>query len=291
MKIVTIIVTCNRLELLKECIRLVRKQTHRSDLLVINNGSIDGTEKWLVENQVLHVNQKNRGASGGFSKGISQALALGADFIWCMDDDTHPFKEDALSRLVEAAHYRPEGAYFASLVFWRTELHQMNRPELAIVSTSTASDLEKMLIQIKRSSFVSLFLNAKAVQMCGLPLEEMFIWYDDYEFTGRLLAYGPAYLVVNSHVQHNTLANEGPSFSSLNIYNINKYWYGVRNRVFCILNAEGRSMFEGIVYAFAYYLKNIAPILLKFRLRQWFSLSLAWSYGFLFRPSIKYFDK
>ncbi len=101
MKITAVIVTYNRLELLKECLLGLRGQTHPLDeIIVVNNSSTDGTDGWLKDQDRLTViNQDNLGGSGGQYAGIRKAMENGADWIWCMDDDAEPYP-DALEQLV-----------------------------------------------------------------------------------------------------------------------------------------------------------------------------------------------
>ena len=47
-KVIAVVVTYNRLALLSECVTALRNQSRQLDsILVINNGSTDGTEEWL----------------------------------------------------------------------------------------------------------------------------------------------------------------------------------------------------------------------------------------------------
>src|ERR1700687_3616443 len=48
--VAVVILTFNRLKLLQRCIKHVREQTRRVDgVIVVNNGSTDGTKEWLDE--------------------------------------------------------------------------------------------------------------------------------------------------------------------------------------------------------------------------------------------------
>ena len=68
MKITAVVVTFNRLELLKKGIESLRKQARLSNIIVVNNGSTDGTDKWLATQTDLRViNQENVGGSGGLA--------------------------------------------------------------------------------------------------------------------------------------------------------------------------------------------------------------------------------
>lgn len=62
-KIGIVVVTYNRLSLLKEVIDSLRKQTYESrDIIVVNNGSTDDTPNWLKEqNDIKTITQGNVG--------------------------------------------------------------------------------------------------------------------------------------------------------------------------------------------------------------------------------------
>lgn len=62
-KIGIVVVTYNRLSLLKEVIDSLRKQTYESrDIIVVNNGSTDDTPNWLKEqNDIKTITQRNVG--------------------------------------------------------------------------------------------------------------------------------------------------------------------------------------------------------------------------------------
>ncbi|RYZ98092.1 MAG: glycosyltransferase, partial [Sphingobacteriaceae bacterium] len=87
--IVGVVVTFNRLDLLKNCITSLKRQTRSLDqIIVVNNGSTDGTEKWLNEQQgLIVIHQENSGGAGGFHRGMKEGYEHNYDWIWVMDDD------------------------------------------------------------------------------------------------------------------------------------------------------------------------------------------------------------
>ena len=92
MKLTAVVVTYNRLSLLKRTVNCLLEQTcPLGQIYIVNNGSTDGTKEWLdSQEQVTVIHQANVGGSGGFYTGIQQAFQDGADWIWCMDDDVFP---------------------------------------------------------------------------------------------------------------------------------------------------------------------------------------------------------
>ena len=101
-KVIAVVVTYNRQELLPECIAALKKQTRPVDkILVINNGSNDNTENWLQNQEgIEYFSQPNLGSGGGFNTGIKLGYEQGFSWIWLMDDDGYP-KENALEKLLE----------------------------------------------------------------------------------------------------------------------------------------------------------------------------------------------
>ena len=78
MKITAVVVTYNRLEKLKKVIESVRSQTASLlQILVVNNGSTDGSREWLEsQNDIYLINQGNLGGAGGFNTDITRQVNI-----------------------------------------------------------------------------------------------------------------------------------------------------------------------------------------------------------------------
>ena len=91
MRILAAIVTHNRCTLLQRCLEYIDIQTRKPDaVLVVNNGSTDGTVSMLSNRGTTFVSQENLGSAGGWNRCIKHALDEGFDAIWLMDDDGCP---------------------------------------------------------------------------------------------------------------------------------------------------------------------------------------------------------
>lgn len=104
-KILAVVVTYNRLELLKRCIKGLQSQTLKDfDILIVNNGSTDGTKEWIdsLSKEILRIHQGNLGGAGGFYAGQKYGYDNGYEWIWMMDDDGVP-DSNQLSELLKVA--------------------------------------------------------------------------------------------------------------------------------------------------------------------------------------------
>jgi rhamnopyranosyl-N-acetylglucosaminyl-diphospho-decaprenol beta-1,3/1,4-galactofuranosyltransferase len=236
-KVCAVIVTRDRLALLQEAIEAVKSQSRScAEIIVVNNDSQDGTTEWLNAQTSLCVfHQGNLGGAGGFSFGVSQAYERGHDWIWLMDDDTIP-EPDALEQLLCAKTATdPHCGFLSSLVVWTDGTpHAMNCPELSNYQLWGHSVAEELSILCRSASFVSLLIHSRAVEACGLPIKDFFIWHDDAEYTRRISAQFACALVLTSRVLHKTKDNHTALLQDLNDSNAWKYKYGLRNQLYLL---------------------------------------------------------
>lgn len=91
MRILAAIVTHNRRDLLARCIDHVQRQSRPLDaILVVDNGSTDGSAEMLKARGISSIQQENLGSAGGWFRAIEYAQANQFDAIWLMDDDGYP---------------------------------------------------------------------------------------------------------------------------------------------------------------------------------------------------------
>lgn len=208
-KIDVVLVTYNRLSLLKECLEALLQQEGISKIFIINNNSNDGTEEYL---SMLETDPKvnaeslkeNIGGAAGFEYGVKKATQQGfGDYVWIMDDDTIPNKNAAINLLRAADLLKDKFGFLCSNVRWID-----NTPSnIAHVNTNWPSKINEGLIQVDAATFVSILVPKDNIKIKGYPIGKMQIWGDDTEYTTRLSSYKESYFVADSVVIHKTAYN------------------------------------------------------------------------------------
>ena len=203
-KVISVVVTYNRQALLSQCITALRKQSRPLDaILIVNNGSTDGTEKWLNQQpDLFFINQTNVGSSGGFSTGLNWAYEKGYSWIWCMDDDGYP-KEDALEnllaaddgclRLLNCAVIDKEDK---KTFVWKTQQYK------------TLDEVDCNIIEGIGHPFNGTLLSHRIIERVGVPKPKYFLWGDETEYYYRITKRNeiPVWTVANSIHYHPSTA-------------------------------------------------------------------------------------
>jgi GT2 family glycosyltransferase len=230
-----VVVTYNRLELLRECLAALRAQTRPVDrVIVVDNASTDGTPDVVArefpEFELLRLEQ-NTGGAGGFEAGMRRAHEAGHTWLWLMDDDTIPTPE-ALERLLGAvdrlAGTRPPAILASRALTAEGDLHPLNwvRP-MTRSFPDFVEATSRGLMLMRYASFVSLMVHTDAVDRYGFPFGGYFIWNDDFEYTGRILQHEAGYYVPDSVVHHKSAVIDKNSVGE-------RYYYEVRNKLLAL---------------------------------------------------------
>ena len=201
-----LIVTYNRLEKLKLTIANTVKLNFTA-IVVVNNGSTDGTQAWLAtlsDPRVIVLNlPSNSGGAGGFKAG-SQYLCdnVDSDWVFFYDDDAWP-ESDALEKFaqLEKANCRVFTALVKDL---QGQPCPMNMP-FAKVPSSFMDTLRyirnpaEFLPSVSRAcavqtvSFVGMIIQRDVLQKHLHSIhDELFLYFDDLYFGYQLTLDGEA---------------------------------------------------------------------------------------------------
>ena len=290
-KIVAVVVTYNRKDLLIECLEHLLNQTFNTfDILIIDNHSTDQTkdaiEDYLYNPRIIYKDTgSNLGGAGGFQYGIKEAYNLKYDYVWLMDDDSLS-KPEALQKLVEAYDELDHPGFLSSKVLWTDgELCKINIQRSSL--TKNIIEFNEKYIPAAIASFVSLYVSMDVIKDVGLPIKEFFIWTDDWEYTRRISLKYKCYVVTDSEVIHKTKSNTGANIAIDSEDRIERYRYAYRNEMY-LYKREG---IKGIMHVLARTPVHIARVLHYSKKRKKYRIGIILKStldGIRFKPDIEF---
>jgi len=229
MKIVAVVPTYNRPNMLKSNLTSLLNQTRQIDqIVVVDNASERTTREMLEQNgflahpRIVYVRvDVNVGASGGFKRALETAAGLEADWIWGMDDDAFP-QPEALATLL-ATDMDPMVCYWSNC--------------------DKDKQFDGSYKQVPDMMFVGFFLHRSLLQKVGMPDERFYMYYDDIDYSERIYDMGGRILKVrDSVIDHDDWRTRGESpfdwkrflFWRVAIFNGDPYrlYYMARNGYF-----------------------------------------------------------
>ncbi len=238
MKITAVVVTFNRLNLLKRNVNCLRQNKPVSQIVVVNNGSTDGTSEWLAEQTDLKViTQENVGGSGGFYTGIDYAYRDGADWIWCMDDDVFP-RADCMEKLLEHTGRKDVGIMAPrrlqeGKIFTNDFLsYNLVNPFKSMYKDRLAKMEVTAPIEISGTAFEGPFIRRDVVEHIGLPNKELFIFCDDTDYCLRAVLAGYKILYVPEALMDKEKFFSNDTWAERNTKKKWKRFYQVRNSTY-----------------------------------------------------------
>jgi len=195
-----VVVTYNRLKLLKQCLQKLEKQTYAIDsLIVVNNASTDRVTAYFLDSYkgnlpltVIH-NEVNTGGAGGFYTGIRHAHQLGYEWIFIMDDDVFA-DSGCIEQLMEVAHpcmiavreYK-DGQLVerAAIEYNLSNPFYLNPKRLAVCDKYKNREDMPATIEVDNVAFEGFMIKREVIDIIGYPEPRYFIFYDDVDYALR----------------------------------------------------------------------------------------------------------
>lgn len=194
-RIVAIIVTFNRLEILKQNLSNVLGQNFiPNNIIIVDNGSIDGTVEYLNSLNLDIVStiflQNNMGFGSGLAIGMIKAIEdFDPDYFWLLDDDSFPEKGLLRYMLSQAKKIGRDGVFGLS-----GYIHSKGIPKRPKKGATEFTEVDFVLVD-------NALISKNVVKKAGVVSGDFFMMCEDYEFCLRVKENGfPVFLLFPAEI-------------------------------------------------------------------------------------------
>ena len=195
MKILAVIVTFRAMPWIDRCLASLRASGHPADILVIDNGSDDGTVEYVQEH-FPEVRIRESGANLGFAKanniGLRYALENGYDAVYLMNQDAW-LEPSALESLVSAAEQHPEVGIFSPL-----QLDAKGAPDANFARRTRGVDLGAAIVKVPCIMAAHWLVTRRCLETVGLFAPIFPFYGEDENYCQRARYHGLGTAVVPS---------------------------------------------------------------------------------------------
>ena len=263
-QVMAVVVTKDRPDTLADSLDAICRQTRRVDRVVVVDNGDDPKVAEIVDRLDLPTtylpSKRNLGGAGGFALGMLQALALGADWVWCADDDGRPETDNVLATLLRTAveHSLDEVSPMVADIAHPDRLAFPLRRGLRW--RRRRGDFREIAVLPGYASlFNGALFRAEALDVIGVPDYRLFFRGDETEMHRRLLrsglrfgtATGVAYLHPNGSDEFKPML--GDALSAQYPDDPVKRYYTYRNRGYLMAQPGMRWLLPLEWFRFGWY--------------------------------------
>ena len=219
-KIYFIIVTYNAMKWAEKCFSSLRKSSVPVEVIVVDNGSTDGTQDFLKNNfpdVEIHQSGENLGFGKANNLGIEMAYKKGADFFYLMNQDAWIF-ENSVEELLKVYQNLPkkeEIGILSPMHLDGTEQHLDLFLDKYISHNFQNRMISDLYLRTPKSSYEISFINAahwflprNTIEKVGGFNPYFFHYGEDNEYVNRLHFHGKKiFLCPESKVVHDGKQN------------------------------------------------------------------------------------
>lgn len=166
-----VILTFNQLWCTKECLESIQKFTPEPhEIIIIDNGSTDGTLEWLRDQVKRNVNYRliENGSNLGFAKGCNQGIeAAQGEYILLLNNDV-VVTSGWLSGMLECLHRQPNAGIVGPMT---NNISGIQR--VSTIGYDTVSGLNDFSISFREANRYRMIENRRIVGFCMLFKKEL----------------------------------------------------------------------------------------------------------------------
>ena len=173
---------------------MIGAQTRPPDHLVVVDNGPDDPAQDIVEScpvpSTYLASHRNLGGAGGFALGMLHALSLGAEWVWCADDDGRPADENVLEVLLGEAETRGLAEISPVVTNIDTPAKLAFPLRRGLTWKRSAAELGTDFLPGIASLFNGALFRASTLDVIGVPDYRLFFRGDEVEIHRRLVRSG-----------------------------------------------------------------------------------------------------
>lgn len=192
--VVAVVVTRHRRELLADSLKMIGAQTRPPDHLVVVDNGPDDPVRDVVDScpvpSTYLASHRNLGGAGGFALGMLHALSMGAEWVWCADDDGRPADEHVLEVLLAEAQKRNLAEISPVVSNIETPSKLAFPLRRGLTWKRSAAELGTDFLPGIASLFNGALFRASTLDVIGVPDYRLFFRGDEVEIHRRMVRSG-----------------------------------------------------------------------------------------------------
>jgi rhamnopyranosyl-N-acetylglucosaminyl-diphospho-decaprenol beta-1,3/1,4-galactofuranosyltransferase len=192
--VVAVVVTRHRREQLADSLKMIAAQTRPPEHLVVVDNGPEESVRALVESSPVPATYlpslRNLGGAGGFAFGMLHALSMGAEWVWCADDDGRPADENVLETLLVEAERRGLAEISPVVTNIDTPDRLAFPLRRGLTWKRSAAELGSDFLPGIASLFNGALFRASTLDVVGVPDYRLFFRGDEVEIHRRLVRSG-----------------------------------------------------------------------------------------------------
>jgi hypothetical protein len=240
--VVTVILNTNRGEDTLACLTTLEDASYRPQhVIVLDNASTDGSPEVIArrfpEVELIHL-EENQGYAGNNNVGIERALALGAGWVFVLNEDTI-VAEDCITRMIEAAEQDPQVGIVGPMVYHFSEPGVIQSAGGVLdkrwqaVHVGLNEEDRGQYAEPREVDYISgcaILVKREVIEQIGGIKAELFYYWEETDWCTRAREHGWKVLhVPQAHLWHKGVQRDyapGPNVT----------YYNTRNRLMFLAN-------------------------------------------------------
>lgn len=235
MKVYVVVLNWNGKDFVEECLNSLQRQTYKAELVVVDNGSTDGSVE-LIEKKYPKIHlikeRMNHGFAGGVNIGIKYAIKNNADAIALFNNDAVA-KKDWLEQLVKTMTQNSSAGIITCKLMRSDKKHFDSTGDFYSIrgipfprgrNTSDKGQYEKMEEVFGASGGASLY-RTELLNDIGLFDERFFAYYEDVDISFRAQLAGWKVVYQPKAIAYHEVSATGSKLGNFSHYHSNKNFY------------------------------------------------------------------